>query len=32
MLQAHCKAVTNSVTHPEVMDLVLKSPNTAGNF
>ena len=27
-----CKAVINSVTHPEIMDIVLKSPNTAGHF
>jgi hypothetical protein len=27
-----CKAATNSVTHPEIIDVVLKSPNTAGHF
>lgn len=27
-----CKAVTNSVTHPEVTDIVVKSPNTAGHY
>ena len=27
-----CKAVTNYVTHPENMDIVLKSQNTADHF
>jgi hypothetical protein len=27
-----CKVVTNSMTHPEIMDIVLKSPNTVGHF